>query len=257
MHTKKHLEDISTTAPDFLDKDNIKDETDLLVEKIDNYQNIMYAQGKYSLLIILQGMDASGKDGAVRHIFSGVNPMGCSVVSFKGPTEEELAHDYLRRIHQHTPKKWMIQIFNRSHYEDILVPTVEELLPQEVIDKRYEHINNFEKLLTDHDTIVLKFYLHISSKEQKKRLKERMEDPHKYWKHNDDDRDSRKKWDDYMDVYDTIFARCNEIPRHIIPSDDNRYKVNQIAKVIVETFEGLDLKWPDLETDDDDDDDKA
>lgn len=243
------IEKISTDAPDFLDKDNVKDETDILVEKIWNYQNIMYAQGKYSLLIIMQGMDASGKDGAVRHIFTGVNPMWCSVVSFKAPTAEELDHDYLRRIHQHTPKRGMIQIFNRSHYEDILVPTVEKLFPEEEIEKRYEHINNFERLLTDNNTIVLKFYLHISSKEQKKRLKERMEDPHKYWKHNDDDRNSRKRWDNYMEAYNNVFARCNEVPWHIIPADQNRYKVNQIAKVIVETFESLDLKWPGLETD--------
>lgn len=242
------LDDISTDAPDFLDKDHIKDETDILVEKINNYQNIMYAQGKYSILIIFQGMDASGKDGAVRHVFSGVNPLGCKVISFKAPTHEEANHDFIRRIHRHTPEKGMIQIFNRSHYEDILVPTVEELFPEEIIDKRYEHINNFERLLTDHNTIVLKFYLHISAKEQKKRLKERMEDPHKFRKHNDGDRDSRKKRSDYMEVYENIFEKCNEIPRHIIPADQNWYKVNQIAKVIVEAFEKMDLKRPGLET---------
>ena len=124
MHAKKHLDDISTTAPDFLDKDNIKDETDLLVEKIDNYQNIMYAQGKYSLLIILQGMDASGKDGVVRYIFSGMNPLGTRACGFRVPTKEEASHDFLWRIHKQVPAKGMVQIFNRSHYEYILVPTV-------------------------------------------------------------------------------------------------------------------------------------
>lgn len=243
------LDDISTDAPDFLDKDHIKDETDILVEKINNYQNIMYAQWKYSLLIILQGMDASGKDGAVRHIFTGINPLGCKVISFKAPTPEEANHDFLRRIHRHTPEKGMIQIFNRSQYEDILVPTVEWLFDQESIEARYEQINNFEKLLTANNTIILKFYLHISAKEQKKRLQERMKDPHKYRKHNDGDRDSRKKWDDYMKVYDNIFEKCTTTPRHIIPSDQNRYKVNQIAKVIVEAFEKMELKWPGLETD--------
>jgi polyphosphate kinase 2 (PPK2 family) len=142
----------------------------------------------------------------------------------------------------------MIHIYNRSHYEDILVPTVESLLPSEMIEKRYTHINNFEELLADTNTHVLKFYLHISPEVQKERLEERLENPEKFWKHNDNDRESRKKWDEYVDVYHTIFDRCTVTPWHIIPSDKNRWKVHQIAQVIVNAFENMDLKRPELES---------
>lgn len=152
------------------------------------------------------------------------------------------------RIHQAVPERGMIHIFNRSHYEDILVPTVDETHPKHIVENRYDHINNFEKLLLENDTHVLKFYLHISPEEQKTRLKERLENPQKYWKHNDGDRESRKKRDDYRKVYHTVFDKCNIIPRHIIPADKNRWKVYQIAQVIVEQFEKIDLKRPELDT---------
>lgn len=242
------LEKISTTPNKNIDKEDIKELTKELLEQIRLYQLIMFAQKKYSLLIIFQWMDAAGKDGAVKNIFSGINPLWCRVFSRKAPNNEEMEHDFLWRIHQHVPERWMIHIFNRSHYEDILVPTVEDLFSNEVIEKRYEHINNFEKLLLDNDTHILKFYLHISPEEQKERLKERLENPQKYWKHNDWDRESRKKWNNYREVYHTIFNKCNDIPRHIIPSDTNRWKVYQIAQVIIAYFEQMNLKRPELET---------
>ncbi len=169
--------------------------------------------------------------------------------SWKAPTQEELEHDFLRRIHKRVPEKGMIHIFNRSHYEDILVPTVEGLFTKELIERRYAHIHNFEQLLTDNGTHVLKFYLHISPEEQKVRLKERLENPQKFRKHNDGDRESRKKRDQYRTVYHHIFDRCNTPPRHIIPADTNRWKVYQIAQILVEHFEKMDLRWPELETD--------
>lgn len=243
------LEKISTEPNKDIKKEDIKSLTESLLEQIRAYQRIMYAQKKYSLLIIFQWMDAAGKDGAVKDIFSGVNPLWCRIFSRKAPNQEELEHDSLWRIHKRVPERGMIHIFNRSHYEDILVPTVDWLFSKEIIEKRYDHINNFERLLLDNDTHVLKFYLHISPEEQKVRLKERLENPQKYWKHNDWDRESRKKWDEFRKVYHSIFNNCNEIPRHIIPADANRWKVYQIAKVIVEHFEQMDLKRPELETD--------
>lgn len=242
------LKEISPQSPSILKKEDIKKETKHLIKKIQELQRIMYAQGKYSLLIILQGMDASGKDSTVRKIFTGVNPLWCRVHSFKAPTHEELSHDYLWRIHKETPANGMIQIFNRSQYEDILVPTVDELFPSEVIAKRYTDINNFEQLLTDNNTVVVKFYLHISHKKQIEKLNERLEEPEKYRKHNDGDRNSSEKFDKYLEVYDEIFQKCNIVPRHIIPSNDKWYKVYLVAKAIVDALESMDLKWPKLET---------
>lgn len=193
-------------------------------------------------------MDASGKDGTVRKIFSGVNPLGCRVYSFKAPTHEELAHDFLWRVHKITPEKGMIHVFNRSHYEDILVPLVEDIYPKKYVDERYELINDFEKLLAHNNTTVLKFYLHISPEEQKRRLTERLQNPEKYWKHNDNDRESRAKWDEYVEVYHTIFSKCNDVPWHVIPSDENRWRIYLIAKKIVETLKEMHLTWPGLET---------
>lgn len=243
-----NLDNIPTYPSDEVNKEDIKQITNSLLEQIKEYQRIMYAQNKYSMLIIFQWMDAAWKDGAVKNIFTGINPLWCRVFSWKAPNPEEREHDFLWRIHNHVPERWMIHIFNRSHYEDILVPTVKWLFPEEEIEKRYQHINNFEQLLLDNDTHVLKFYLHISPEEQKVRLKERLENPQKFWKHNDEDRESRKKWDEYRDVYHKIFDKCNTIPWHIIPADKNRWKVYQVAQVILEHFEQMNLKWPWLET---------
>ena len=242
------LSKIPTTPPKDVKKKQVKKETEQMLEQIKAYQRMMYAQGKYSLLIILQGMDASGKDWAVRQIFSWINPLGCQVHGFVKPTPEEKGHDFLWRVHKKTPRAWMIHIFNRSHYEDILVPTVQGYWTPEQMKRRIDHINNFERLLKDSNTYVVKCYLHLSKDEQKERLEERLTIPRKFWKHNDNDWESRKKWDEYMNVYHTIFNECNETPWTIVPTDKNRWKVYCIAKALLETFEEMSLEWPELET---------
>jgi PPK2 family polyphosphate:nucleotide phosphotransferase len=238
------LSKISTRAPKSFDKEKTKLQTTILVDEISELQNILYAQGKYKVLIILQGMDASGKDGAIKAVFKGINPLGCSVKAFKAPNTEEQGYDFLWRIHKNVPEKGMIKIFNRSQYEDILVPTVHKLLPAEIIEKRYKHINQFEEFLVDNDTIILKYYLHISKEEQTQRLQERLTDYKKFWKHNDQDEKEAKLWNNYMKVYERIFKDCNKAaPWQIIPADQNWYKEFLIAKSIVESLKGLKLSY--------------
>lgn len=242
------LDKIDTNPSNSVDKGEIKKEWKELNKRMVDYQKKMNAQGEYSLLIIFQGMDASGKDGATRRVLEGVNPSGIHVKSFKKPTDEEFAHDFLWRIHQHTPAKGMVQVFNRSHYEDILVPSVLGYIPDEVIDERYEMINQFERFLEHNGTKVLKFFLHVSKEEQLERLNERINNPEKHFKHNDGDWETREHWDEYMEVYQSIFERCNEIPWHIIPSDQNWYKTNLITQKIIEAFESMELEWPALDS---------
>jgi PPK2 family polyphosphate:nucleotide phosphotransferase len=242
------LEKYSTTAPEGWDKEKIKQENKELISKIAELQRVLYADGSKSVLLILQGVDASGKDGTVRKIFSAVNPLGCRVYGFKKPTEEEYAHDFLWRIHKVTPPKGMIHIFNRSHYEDILVPTVLNLFPKKDIEKRYDQINQFEELLEANGTKIIKCYLHISKEAQLESLTDRIENPLKHWKHNDGDWKSRKLWDDYMKVYEEIFDRCDKVPWNIIPSDKNWVKINHISKLLLNTLSDMDLKWPGLDT---------
>ncbi len=235
---------ISTRAPKNFDKEKIKAETDLLVQKIGELQKIFYASAQKGLLVILQGLDASGKDGLVSKVFKGVNPLGCTVHAFKGPTEEELRHDFLWRVHKAIPAKGMIQIFNRSHYEDVLITRVEKWIDDKTAKKRFEHINNFEQLITDNGTIVLKFYLHISREEQVERLTERKTNPEKYWKHNDDDWKTNQKWNNYMNAYNDVFKYCNDPEWTIVPADQNWYKEYIVAKTIYETLLKLKLKYP-------------
>jgi PPK2 family polyphosphate:nucleotide phosphotransferase len=238
-------QNLSTRAPKDKDKEKTKAKMPLLNEKLSELQNVLYAQSKYKLLIIFQGMDASGKDGTVKSVFKGVNPLGCRVQAFKAPTTEELAHDFLWRIHKHVPENGMIQIFNRSYYEDILVPTVHQLFDKKIIDKRYEHINNFEGLLKDNDTIVLKFFLNISKEEQTERLNERKTNPQKFWKHNDRDAIEARSWDKYHKVYDQIFKRCSKNAEwHIIPGDQNWYRDYLVASKIIRALEQLPLEFP-------------
>lgn len=242
------LSQIKTQKIDKFLKEEIKLENENLIAEIVTLQRKMYAQGKFSLLIIFQGMDASGKDGAVRRTLSGVNPNGISVKSFKKPTEEEFAHDFLWRVHPHTPAKGMIQVFNRSHYEDILVPTVYSSLPKETIKERFELINNFEKQIESNGTTILKFYLHTSKAEQFKRLTERVEVKEKHWKHNDGDWETREHWDEFRAVYEKIFTTCDKPEWHIVPADRNWEKVNYVAKAVVKALKAMDLQWPELES---------
>jgi len=227
-------------------KKQTREKTEEMLKEIGKLQYKMYGQNKYSLLIVFQGIDASGKDGVTKDILKYCNAVGIKIHSFKKPSEDEFAHDFLRRVHEFTPGRGEMQIFIRSHYEDILVPTVEKYIPDEIIDKRYEQINNFEKLVESNNTRVLKFYLHVSKEAQKERLMERIESKKKHWKHKDGDWDTREKFKDYMDVYEEIINRCNEIPWHIAPADKNWQKTYSVAKVLLKTLKELDLKWPEL-----------
>jgi PPK2 family polyphosphate:nucleotide phosphotransferase len=233
-------------------KQDYKEKTLELLEKIKTYQTQMYAQGEYSMLIVFQGMDASGKDGSVKHVFGPINPMGCTVKGFKVPSKEEAAHDFLWRVHHATPEKGMIQIFNRSHYEDVIIPTLNNTLPKKEIEKRYKHINNFEELLTDNKTIILKFLLHVGQEAQDEKLRERLTNPTKHWKHNDDDWSKKEKYDKMLDIYDDMIEATNtkDAPWIVVPTDKNRYKAYLIADAVVDAFEKrMKLEWPELETD--------
>lgn len=241
------LNKIPTTAPEGASKKDYKEKTKALVERLGALQHLMYAQGKYSAVVILQGMDASGKDGAVRNVFDACSVAGLNLVSFKKPTEEEFAHDFLWRVHKVVPQKGMMTIFNRSHYEDILIQSVHGWIDQERVDMRMRAINAFEELLLkDNNTQVFKFYMHLSKEEQEVQLMERKEDPEKFWKHNDGDWEERKHWDKYMDAYE--YAINNSvIPWHICPVDNRWYRDYFIAKVLVEHLEQLNMKLPGTE----------
>lgn len=228
------------------DKKEIQHKTEKILMKIGELQNKMYAQNKYSLLIVFQGMDGSGKDGSTKALLRYCNPVGIKIHSFKKPSEDEFAHDFLRRVHEVTPGKGETQIFIRSHYEDILVPSVEKYIPEEIIDKRYNMINDFERLIGSNNTRILKFYLHMSKEAQKDVLMERIELKEKHWKHKDGDWDTREKFDDYLSVYEKIINRCNKVPWHIVPADKNWQKTYFIAEAVLETLKELDLKWPPL-----------
>ncbi len=239
------LKDIDTRAPKTLDKQETKEELAKILEGLDELQNLLYAEGKHSILVIIQGMDASGKDGLTRDVFTSMNPQGVNVYSFKEPTQHELAHDFLWRVHQNTPAKGMVQIFNRSHYEDVLVTRVHGMIDDKTARQRMQAINNFEQLLTEHnDTHILKFYLHISPEEQKKRLEERLSEPSKMWKYNANDFKEAKLWENYMGYYEEIFDKCGDIPWHIIPADQNWYKSYLVAQKLEELLKSLKMKYP-------------
>lgn len=241
------LETISTKAPKKLDKEKTKAETVIILDKLDELQNVLFAQSKHSILIVIQGMDGSGKDGVIRNVFGNLNPQGVTVKSYKVPTAEELSHDFLWRIHHHAPPKGMIQVFNRSHYEDIIVTRVHKIIDDATAVKRMAAINDFEKLLVNHNnTSILKFYLHVSPEEQQLRLKERINDPTKQWKYNENDFAEAKLWKDYMKVYEDCFNKCNASPWTIVPSDQNWYKENMIANALCETLTSLNLQYPGL-----------
>jgi PPK2 family polyphosphate:nucleotide phosphotransferase len=229
-------------------REKTEEKTVKILKKIGKLQNKMYAQNKFSLLLILQGTDASGKDGVTKGLLKYSNPLGIKISSFKKPTENEYAHDFLWRIHQVVPRKGELEVFIRSHYEDILVPSVEKFIPAGVIEKRYKIINDFEKLLEDNDTVILKFFMNVSKEAQKGRLMERIEMKEKHWKHKDGDWDTREKFDEYLAVYEKLINTCNTIPWHIVPSDKNWQKLYYIADVVLKTLEEIDLKWPALVT---------
>ena len=239
------LKDIDTRAPKDLDKKETKEKTSALLKELSDLQNLLFAEHKHSVLVVIQGMDGSGKDGVIRNVFTSMNPQGVNVTSFKVPTEEELSHDFLWRIHQHSPGKGTIQIFNRSHYEDILVTRVHKWCDDKTAKKRMKAINDFEQLLQEHNrTHILKFYLHISQEEQHDRLTERMKDEAKMWKYNEKDFEEAKLWDEYMKMYEDCFAHCNVVPWTIVPSDQNWYKEFKIASQLHELLSGLKMQFP-------------
>lgn len=241
------LHKISTRAPKGLNKDKTKEKTAKLLEELDELQNMLYAQSKYSILVVIQGMDASGKDGTIRAVFGKLNPQGVMVRSFKAPTAEELSHDFLWRIHEHAPAKGMIQVFNRSHYEDILVTRVHKWCNDKLAKERMKAINDFEELLTRHNaTHILKFYLHMSPEEQQIRLKERIRDPKKQWKYNENDLEEAKIWKLYMKMYEDCFQYCNKQPWSIIPSDQHWYKEHLVASALHKLLKGLNMQYPGL-----------
>ena len=239
----KMLNKISTKAPKALDKETIKAETAKLYIKLEQLHKTMRAESKHSILIVLQGVDAAGKDSTVDKLYHGLYPMAVNVHSFKAPNDFEASKDYLWRIHNLMPSKGNIEIFNRSHYEDILYPSVHKTFPEKVIEKRYKHINNFEEMLEDNNTHVIKFYLHISKKEQVARFKERATSLEKKWKYNANDLIESKLWDDYMKVYERIFNE-SKIKWNVVPADNKWYRDFWIAKILVAKLEALKMEYP-------------
>jgi PPK2 family polyphosphate:nucleotide phosphotransferase len=231
---------------DYPSKDETKAELKRNVEKLQDLQEVMWAEGKHALLIVLQALDAGGKDGVIKHVMRGVNPQGCQVTSFKVPTEEELDHDFLWRIHKATPRRGYIGIFNRSHYEDVLVVRVHGWVSKEVWQARYEQINQFEKLLADTGTTIVKFFLYISKEEQKERFEARLRDPHKNWKFSEKDVKERDYWDDYMRAYEDALSRCSTTwaPWYIVPANHKWYRNLVVSQIIIQTLEGLDMRYP-------------
>jgi PPK2 family polyphosphate:nucleotide phosphotransferase len=244
---KVRIKQLPTDADDFHDNRKKAEEVfSELREEFIELQFRLYAEGRRKLLIIFQAMDAGGKDGAIRHVFKGVNPQGVQVTAFKTPSAEELAHDFLWRIHKAVPGSGMIGVFNRSQYEDVLIVRVEKLLAEKAWRPRYDQINNFERYLTETGTTILKFFLHISANEQKKRFQERLADPLKQWKFSQADLEKRTQWNDYMEAYEDVLERCTTewAPWHVIPSDQKWYRNLAIVRTIVETMRDMKLELP-------------
>ena len=217
-----------------------------LIARLVDLQELMYAQGSHALLVVFQAMDAGGKDSTIRHIFGPVNAAGCYVVSFKKPTEHELARNFLWRVHQQVPPKGHIAVFNRSHYEDVLVARVKKLVPAQTWQGRYEHINAFERLLSDEGTTVVKFFLHISKEYQKERLQRRLDKPEKWWKFNPADLEERARWDDYQAAFADALSKCTtpHAPWYVVPAERRWFRDLLVARVLVDTLESLKMKYP-------------
>lgn len=233
------------------DKTAGREATKKLNKRLEALQELLYAEGKHKVLIVLQAMDTGGKDGVIRHVFDGVNPQGVKVASFKRPTPEELAHDYLWRVHKVTPATGEIVIFNRSHYEDVLVVRVHNLVPSDVWSRRYDQINAFERQLAEEGTTILKFFLHIDKDEQKERLQARLDDPEKRWKFAKGDLAERARWDDYQAAYEALLSRTSTpyAPWYIIPANRKWYRNLLISQVLVDALEGLQMRYPQPEAD--------
>lgn len=241
------LKDISTKPPKDADKGDLKKQTKDYVERLGELQRLLRAERKHSILVIFQGMDASGKDGAVYKVFRDCSHNDVMTYSFKKPTEEEFAHDFLWRVHKLTPGKGQIVVFNRSHYEDVLIQRVHGWISEDHVQKRMNSIDAFEELLQyDNNTLVMKFFLHISYDQQAEELQERIDEPEKHYKHNSGDWEQRKHWDKYMECYEDVLNK-SKVPWHIVPVDSRWYRDYIISKTLVEALEGLGMEYPPLE----------
>ncbi len=231
------------------ERESIEEKIDKQVERIAELQRILYADGRQALLIVLQGRDASGKDGTIRKVFTGVNPQGVEVTSFKVPTELDLRHDFLWRIHERVPRRGIIGIFNRSHYEDVLITRVNKIITKAVWERRYGEINDFERMLAASGVVILKFFLHISRAEQKERLEERLADSEKNWKFGVGDLHVRAQWSSYTSAYRDALRRCSTAwaPWYVVPADDKKVRTLLIARTIADTLDGMGLEWPKAE----------
>lgn len=218
-------------------------------KRIIDLQERMYAENRRSILVVMQAMDTGGKDGCIENVFKGVNPSGCRVRNFKKPNDTELSHDFLWRVHQHTPRTGIIQVFNRSHYEDVLVARVKDLAPETMIDRRYDQINVFEEILADRGTEIIKFYLHISKDEQKRRLESRLEDPRKHWKYSSADLQERAFWDQYQEAFEIALSRCSteRAPWYIVPANHKWFRDVVVSGVISEKLQEMNPQFPDPE----------
>lgn len=232
------------------DKDEVKqrerDLTAKLIEQIAVHQEMLYAQRKHKVLLVLQGLDISGKDGTIKALFSQINPLGLRAVAFRAPNDDERAHDYLWRVHRQVPALGEIAIFNRSHYEDVLVPLVDGAIDGDEVQRRYGHIRDFERMLADTGTLVVKIFLHVSRDEQRERLQARIDDPDKQWKFDPTDLDKRKQWDHYRRAYEQAFSAtdADEAPWYIIPADSKTHRNLMVATLLLEIFQGLKLAFP-------------
>lgn len=229
-----------------ISKESVQPAFEANKKELNRLQELLYAEGKHSVLIILQAIDAGGKDGTIEHIFSSINPQGCKVHSFKQPSALEAAHDFLWRCHAAVPAKGEITIFNRSYYEEVLVVRVHELVSKETWAKHYDQINDFERILRDNGTHVLKFYLHISKDEQLRRFKDRLDDPSKQWKISNTDYSDRQKWDDYMEAFEDMVTKCSteHSPWHVIPANHKWFRDLAVSEILVDYLKKLDMKLP-------------
>lgn len=248
---KVTVKDCATEYKGKLGKAEGKREFRKLVNRMQELQEVFYADGKHALLVVLQAMDAGGKDSTIRHVFGPLNPQGCNVVSFKAPNNEELSHDYLWRVHKNTPARGYITVFNRSHYEDVLIVKVKKFVPADTIERRYDHINAFEKMLSDEGTRIVKFFLNISSDYQKARFRRRLDKTEKNWKFNPEDLETRKDWDKYMKAFEDVLSRCSQkyAPWYVVPAETRWFRDLLVARVIVNILEDMALKFPKIDYD--------
>jgi PPK2 family polyphosphate:nucleotide phosphotransferase len=243
---KVRLKDFDPRYEGGLEKEATKEKTKALAERVGELQQLLYANSTQAALLIFQGIDASGKDGSAHSVLECVRASGVEHANFKVPSDEERAHDFLWRVHKVVPRYGNIGVFNRSHYEGVLVERVQKIVAKEVWSKRYEQIVDFEQMLAANRVLILKFYLHISKKEQAERFEERLKNPKKFWKFSQSDLDTRQKWDDYIDAYEDMLNKTShpDARWHIIPADRNWYRDFVIAKTVVGALEGLKMKWP-------------